>query len=701
MTMARWIGTALVAGLGLLPGAAWAAASAWGQDANTAARLVSAIEATGDAAEIPLGLHFKMNGQWKVYWRSPGDAGYPPKIDWSGSENLAGAEIAWPTPRRFSLAGLETLGYKSEVVLPIAARPATPGRPLKLRAAIEYLACDEVCIPVQAELALDLPAGPARAAFEAHLIDRYRSQVPGDGQAVGLTLERAEAAGRGKLATLRVTVRSAVPFANPDLYVEGPDGVAFSAPRALLTDNATRAVLELSAESQAGAPGLVGRELRLTLVDGERAAEKILIAIAGTAPSAAPAVSLWAALGLALLGGLILNLMPCVLPVLSLKLLGVVKHGGRRTGAVRLSFIASAAGIVTSFLLIGGSLAALKAGGASIGWGIQFQQPWFLSAMLLVVLLFASNLWGFFEIRLPRWIADLGEKSGHVHGLGGHFLTGGLATLLATPCSAPFLGTAVGFALARGTAEILLVFVALGVGLALPYLLVAAAPRLVTRMPKPGRWMVALRKALGFALAATGVWLLSVIDVQAGRAATAMIALLAGLGVAVLYARHRWPDRYGSAALGSYLLLAALAVILPGRLGPAATPPVVASAEDFWKPFEPERIAALVADKRLVFVDVTADWCITCQVNKKLVLGQDDIRQRLTAENTVAMKADWTRPSEAIAAYLASFGRYGIPFNAVYGPQAPEGIALPELLSREAVLDALVRAGGDTHMGSR
>ena len=285
---------------------------------------------------------------------------------------------------------------------------------------------------------------------------------------------------------------------------------------------------------------------------------------------------------------------------------------------------------------------ALKAAGAAAGWGIQFQQPVFLALMTAVMAGFAANLWGLFEIPLPRAFAALAEGEGR---LAGPFFTGVLATLLATPCSAPFLGTAVGFALARGPEEILAVFLTLGIGLALPYLLVAALPRLATALPRPGRWMLTLRRLLGLALAGTALWL-------------------------------------------GWLLAVALHAV------PATQ--TLQSETIRWHPFDPAAINVEVAAGHVVFVDVTADWCLTCLANQRLVLDRPEIAARLNdpAGRVLALRADWTRPDEAISRYLASFGRYGVPFNAVYGPGAPAGLPLPELLSREAVLDGLARAAG-------
>jgi len=692
-------------------------ASAWAETEQTAMRLIAATETTGAAKQTTLGLHFKLKPGWKIYWRSPGDAGFPPQPDWSKSENLKSATLQWPAPTRFSILGLETLGYKDEVVLPMTVERLDASKPLSVAGTVRYLTCSDICIPYDAEVALTLAVGgidaPAKPSRFAHLINRYQVNVPGPGSRHGLTVQGAETWTAGKDTFLRVTLSSTMALKKPDLFPDGSNVLVFSKPTVDIDPDGLKARLTVKAFGASEITGpnqksLVGQNLTLTVVDGKRSAEKkftVTAALGGVAPvtekdAATPIIVI---LALAVLGGLILNLMPCVLPVLSIKLLGVVGHGGGETRTVRLSFIASALGIVFAFMVLAAALVALKAGGMAIGWGIQFQQPWFLIAMVLVVTAFACNLWGFFEFRLPMWVGDLGEHSSHVHGLGGHFLQGALATLLATPCSAPFLGTAVGFALARGSVEIFSVFAALGLGLSLPYLCVAAFPGMATRLPKPGPWMVTMKRVLGFALAATGVWLLSVLTVSAGLQTAAFVGALTVAGVALLFVSRRQTGRSASALLAAAVLAAFLA---PGWLGERSGPKEIESLfvyggqsqkfDGLWTAFDEAAIPKHVAAGKTVFVDVTAEWCITCLVNKGLVLGNDKVLAALRRDNVIVMQADWTRPDPAISSYLARHERYGIPFNAVYGPKAPKGIMLPELLSQDAVLDAMKEAGGAT-----
>ncbi len=718
-TLGRFAPLAAFAGLVLTAGAASSAesstaphggASAWVKTEQTEVRLVAASSALGGAKTVRLGLQFKMKPGWKIYWRAPGDAGFPPRLDWRKSQNLAGARLDWPAPTRFSVLGFETQGYKKEVIFPITAKVDDPARPLSLRAELNYLTCDDVCIPYQTELSLDLATGAAQTTPSFQDINRFAARVPGNGQAHGLKITKAELAGAlgpeikgARNGTLRVLASAATPFGAPDIFVEGPEEMVFSRPKARLSDD-RRAVSLLIPVSVDGQRALAGGELTFTLTDGPRSAERKLSIAQGPPVSAQPgglfsAYSLPIILGLALLGGLILNLMPCVLPVLSLKLVGLVSHGGAKAGTVRISFLATSAGIIFSFLVLAGGLVGLKLAGQAVGWGIQFQHPWFLIALTLIVALFAYNLWGLFEINLPYWLSGIGGGQGGTQSIGGNFATGAFATLLATPCSAPFLGTAVGFALAGGNAETFAVFTALGMGMAAPYLLVAAFPGLASRLPRPGAWMVRVKQIMGVALAATAVWLLSVIAVQVSLGAALVLgAMMAALG-AVFQLRRSLSEarRWVSGALIAGLVAGAFFV--PGQFepGPAAS----AEAKAHWQPFDAAAIPRLVADGKTVFVDVTAEWCITCQVNKAAVLNRGEVFDLLAGESVIAMRADWTRPSDAIAQYLASFGRFGIPFNAVYGPKAPMGVVLPELLTSGLVLSGLEKASGTPNIAAR
>ncbi len=690
------LATASLLALVMPGGSAQAAATGWDSQKHGEARLITAVEATGSSARLDVALQLRLTPGWHTYWRTPGDAGVAPTVDWSGSENLAAAVIAWPAPRHLQpLDELETYGYEDGVTLPVAVTLAHPGAPLHLRAELDYASCREVCIPYHASLDLTLPAGLATPGAEAPPIAAAQALVPSDlGSAHLRLLGAVVGPGRaGSVLSVRVASDGA-PLVAPDLFVEGLANDSPGRATAELADGGHTATLLLPIRNASPAT-LAATRLHLTVVDGAHAAETDATPSAGALPPASTQTGRLAIVGLALLGGLVLNLMPCVLPVLSLKLLALVSYAGGERRAARLGLLATATGILASFGALAAALVALKAAGAAIGWGIQFQRPWFLAAMALATTLFAASLWDWLTIGLPGGVAD---KVGGVRGrgrLGDAFLLGAFATLLAASCSAPFVGTAVGFALARGPFDMALVFGALGLGMATPFLAVAAAPSLVMWLPRPGPWMTWLRRGLGVALLGTAVWLLVVLGLEAGPTAVRWAAGgLAGL-LAMLAWRHMRPSRH-RVATAAAVALALIVVAVPAIRGQAT--PVQAQAAGapagLWRPLDLAAVRELVAAKHVVFVDVTAAWCLTCKVNELTVLDRSPVLDRLRAPGVVAMRADWTRPDATITAYLQGFGRYGVPLDVVYGPGAPDGIALSELLTPQATMDAVQRAAG-------
>lgn len=420
----------------------------------------------------------------------------------------------------------------------------------------------------------------------------------------------------------------------------------------------------------------------------------------------APARGLAGMLFLALVGGLILNAMPCVLPVLSLKVFGMVRSAGQGRSEVVRGALATAAGILVSFWALAIAAIAAKAAGAAVGWGVQFQRPGFVAFLAVVVVLFCLNLWGLFEIPLPQRLARLGG-TGPREGMAGHFASGLFATLMATPCSAPFLGTAVGFALAQEAPAILAIFTAVGLGMALPYLLLVVAPGTAKLLPRPGAWMDTLKGVMGFLLAAAAVWLFYVLSGQVSpeRVAAVQIGLLA-LSL-FLWLRHRqmrsafeggrgparWTRWVAEAGMiTAVALTVGIAAVSPSaatpaaRLAAGATPGLID-----WQPWERARAESLVSEGKLVFVDVTADWCFTCKVNERLVLETPEVSEAFEEHGVIPMKADWTNRNDEIGKFLAEHGRYGIPFYLLYQPgQEPRVFA--ELLTKDGLVQAVETA---------
>lgn len=669
----------------LIPTPLWAASSAWQQSDEVAVRLIAANEGTKGLSELNLGLEVFLATGWHTYWRTPGESGAPPQVTWNGSDNLASATLLYPAPQRISSLGLETIGYKERVTFPLRAKLKKQGEAVTLNADLTLLICKTLCLPKQFHLTLALPAQSAELGLESPLIDRALEKIP-ESQSDALLISEVT---RGENA-LQITVQGREKLRHPDLFIEDEQGLTFSTPTSVLSPDGltARFTIPLS-EDAPKATSLKTLPLTLTVVDDDIALEKHIESQATASDIPQHNLPSRSLLLLALLGGFILNFMPCVLPVLSLKVMALIRHGGGQKHHIRRSFLATASGILFSFALLAFATAGLKATGQAIGWGVQFQHPVFLVFMIAVLSFFAANLWGFFTIGTPSALTDLADPHHHPK-LAGDFATGALATLLATPCSAPFLGTAVAFAMASGFVDIVLVFMALGLGMSLPYLALAAWPRCAAALPKPGAWMMKLSRLLGFGLAGTALWLLVVLRAQMGTPAT----LATGLLMAVMIALLAWPHHkrltrplIACALIGAFILAFLAAV-------PTSAAPTESSK---WQKFDEETLTRHLLDGKTVFVDVTADWCMTCKFNKRFALSRESVSNRLFKKaNIVALEADWTNPNPIITAFLKRHGRYGVPFAIVFGPQAPNGLPLPELLTPEIVLKALDKAQGPT-----
>lgn len=415
----------------------------------------------------------------------------------------------------------------------------------------------------------------------------------------------------------------------------------------------------------------------------------------GSAAAGAGGTSLAAMLLLAVLGGLILNAMPCVLPVLSLKVFGLVRSAGHGRREVVSGALATSAGILVSFLVLALAAIAARAAGAAVGWGVQFQRPGFVALLAVIVVLFSLNLWGLFEIPLPQRLARLGG-TGPREGMAGHFFSGLFATLMATPCSAPFLGTAVGFALAQEAPVILGIFAAVGIGMALPYLLIAAAPGIARVFPRPGAWMETVRGVMGFLLAAAAVWLFYVLAAQVSPEQVAAIQLgLLALGL-FTWLQHRVASGKGlrRVAAGGMVAAVAITLVAASSRGEAAGTRIAEQSNAKliqWVAWDRAEAESLSSQGQMVFVDVTADWCFTCKVNERLVLETPEVAGAFEEHGVIPMKADWTNRNDEIAKFLAEHGRYGIPFYLLYRPGTQPHV-FSELLTKESLVAAVQEA---------
>jgi len=654
--------------------------------------LVDPTPAPGRVARV--GVLFTLDPGWHVYWRNPGEAGLPTRLAFE----LEGAElgpVAWPAPAVFREpdAGLTSYGYADTVLLASnLVRLGPPGAGRQLRATADFLICNDQCIPGEVELVRDLDqalaeANGAAAARTHALFEEFAARVPQSAAALGVDvgidgIERPARAGEPVRA--RLSVHGAV--ASAAFIPESSHALATSA----ATGNGP---LTLAVE---GADARLSGVLELRGPDG--GVRFVALDLPLEPAPAGGATSLAAALALALVGGLILNLMPCVLPVLALKAFGLAELGGRSRREVAAHGLGYVAGIETTLLALAALVIALRAAGTYVGWGFQFQEPRFALAISLVLVGFALNLFGVFEIGAPTSLAGVGEQAS---GWRRSFFDGLLAVVLATPCSAPFLGTAVGFAFAGSAATVALIFAAIGLGLAAPIAAVALVPATARFMPRSGPWMAKLRAALGFALLASACWTLWIFGRSAGVDALAgALALCVALGVSVwVYGLFQAAERGGRGlVLATAIALAALFALSPLWLAPSADPVAATpggDAEAAWKRFDRDAIAAELAGGRPVFVDFTATWCLTCAVNERTVIASAPVKDALARQGYALFRADWTRRDESIRRELARFGRAGVPLYVVYDPATPDAPrVLSELLTVEGLLDALRPRGG-------
>jgi thiol:disulfide interchange protein DsbD len=670
---------------------------------NMTTRLVADLATATPGGTVTLAFVQDIREGWHTYWRNPGDSGAPATLAWElAPQDLAAGvtigPVQWPAPEAIPYFGLMTFGHQDRLVLLSDLRipadwPAGTVLPIHLDA--DWLVCAEICIPEHGSLALNIPVGtmpvPA-AAPTLQLIEAARAALPrASPWAVGFNADAA---------TLRLATDTALAldrvseirfFPDQPGHIENvAEPVRRAGPEGLTLD------LARPAEASAPPDPLTGvLVLTETLPDGP--VQQAFLVEAAFDPSIAletgSKLGLARAALLALLGGILLNLMPCVFPVLSIKALALVHHaGGPRALAQGLAYTL---GVLTTFLALAGLLIALQAGGALVGWGFQLQQP--LVVALLAYLVFTIGLWliGAFELAPAVFgrVMGLGQDRLPRHGLGGSFATGVLAVLVASPCTAPFMAAAIGFALTQGPATALTVFAALGLGLALPYLALSASPWLQRRLPRPGTWMVRFRQLMAFPMFATAAWLAWVLARQAGDQALLLVLLgfvALGLAIWMLHLGGRVARAAGVAALALALLLAAL----PGRL-PAADP--AHPKDGLAVPFTDELLAELRREGRPVFVNMTAAWCLTCLVNEQAALSGPAFEAALERHGVAYLVGDWTRQDAAITSFLRRFERSGVPLYVVF-PVAGAPVILPQILTGGLVLDAL--AGAAAGIGS-
>jgi thiol:disulfide interchange protein DsbD len=687
---------------------------------HVTATLVADADAVRPGEEIRLGVRQEIIARWHTYWKNPGDSGIATRIDWHLPENAEIGVIEWPTPARFVLGPVTSYGYAEDVTLLATLRipeNLAPGDVFPVRATVDWLVCEEECIPEQVELGLELPviapdapevaSGPG---YPAIIAAASRLPRPAPWQAVF-----SHALGELRLRIVDADFHHQPP-ARVWFYPEAWGKIDQSAPQSFLIDETGLEIVLIPDHAVAeGANPVVG-VLRLDyadgrvegfVIEGRKEADVAVGAIIADPNGATDAATgLFSAFSMAFLGGLILNLMPCVFPVLSIKALALLQHRDaprqNRRGGLAYLF-----GVLGSFALLAGVFAFLRLGGEGLSWGFQFQSPTFVTFMAVLVFVIGLNLSGVFAF--GGRMAGVGDALTRKSGVLGHFFTGVLAVVVATPCTAPFMGLAIAYALAQPILSLFFVFFGLGLGFALPYTLLSFWPPLQRLLPRPGGWMEKLRQFLAFPMYGTAIWLVWVLALQSGaegvlKALSGMLLLVFALwlhkNIRSAHPDARHPGRLGYLAAGAALLvlLAAGFVLWPGHeqqgrqqggkaLGGGQSAQQNPTA---WEAYTPERLEALLEAGRPVFVNLTASWCVTCLVNEQVALDRAEVRDALRERGVIYLKGDWTNKDADIARFLARHGRSGVPLYLYYpqGKFAPVQV-LPQLLTPGLVIEAL------------
>ncbi|MFN3562144.1 MAG: protein-disulfide reductase DsbD family protein [Chloroherpetonaceae bacterium] len=654
-------------------------------------------------------LRFQIAPEWHLYWKNPGDAGLAPKVQWTLPDGFTASELQFPTPHKIATETAVDYGYDNELVLLATIFPSkNPTRNFTIKADLTWLVCRESCIPGDASVELNTATlSDKDLANAATMIEQTRKKLPEPLSKRNVKLESATASAQGgkTVLTLRFTGDDAKKIT--DFFPEEISGFVVSYSEIKVGDGTVQfALTPMNKDAKlTEVKGLVmfgerGYELSTEV----KSAETTGGLLNQDFKTGGESLSIWLALLFAFIGGVILNVMPCVLPVISLKVMGFVEQAGSGASKSLQHGMMFTLGVLLSFWLLALVAVLLQQAGEQIGWGFQFQSPAFVLAMSIVMFVFGLNLVGVFEFSAPSVSGEISQTLSRRDALGS-LMNGVLATTLATPCTAPFLGSALGFAFSQPPHIIFAIFSVVGLGLATPYLILAAKPEWLKFIPKPGDWMIRFKQVMGFLLFATLIWLLSVMGAQLGaEGVVATVALLLGIGVAC-WAIGAFIDFSSSTqrkatvwsiailiSITSYYL--AFERYLNWRDVRAVTA-VSTSRESgiAWKPFSLGFVEESVAAGKTVFIDFTADWCFTCKVTEQTVLETDEVREKINALGVVPVKADWTNRNDEITQLLKKFGRSGVPLYVVFpAGNLSEPIVLPEVITKEMLIDALEKS---------
>jgi thiol:disulfide interchange protein/DsbC/DsbD-like thiol-disulfide interchange protein len=664
------------------------------------AELIADTTAVVPGKPFTIGLLLHMVSGWHTYWKFPGDAGIPTELKLNLPPGWKAGELQWPIPLKLDEPGdIRIYGYHDEVLLMQQITPAasTSGPDVHITGDASWLVCEQICIPGSSQVKLDLPVGTQAEPTNTEVFTKFRKLLPQPWPSGDASAQWSRS---GSAARLVVKSPSLANYANIDFLPLPEANVVVSHP---IVENREpdRVTLRIPFESaDKNISSLNGVLVFASQPNGtDRSGWIVPVAPNVTATASRPAAAPQGLLTLfffGFLGGVILNLMPCVLPVISLKIFGFVQQAGQSRRKILRSGLAFAAGIFVWFILLGLVMVGLKSAGHQISWAFQFTNPYFVFAMSVLVLVFALNLFGVFEISLPQIANRRMTGAANRQGDAGSFFQGMFATLLATPCTAPYLGTALGFAFAQSGLVIMAMFLAIASGMAFPYLLLSAQPAWLRFLPKPGPWMNHVKQVMGFLLLATLLFLLYVLGAQRGvegliwaGSFLLVVSLVCWIKGVFLVPTSSAMTRVIAVVVMIAALIAGGGYFIGNKFRNAKLASTTANSDGDWQPFTAARLQSELQQGRPVFVDFTAAWCLNCKFNEAHVLENTAVRDAFQQHGVVRLKADWTNGDPVITKFLQQFGRVGVPFYVLYPGNSAEPIIFPELLTKNIVLEKL------------
>ncbi len=652
----------------------FALSSEWAVGETSKLRLISPYS-QNSSKNITIGLEYQMEPGWKTYWKSPGDGGFAQNISWENSPNISNIKILWPTPIEFQILGVASLGYQDNVIFPLEIEIENEFQDVNIDLHVNYLICKEVCIPGDARIFLDIPAGEKKITDKYFDIEKALSKLPEkDFSRTYLKNINANVLEGDNLSTIQLQIESEKSFFNPEIFLHTPFGLPIVQNTISYSANNKLIIAEFDYNKK-----LISEDsfpLEVVLKDANHNFEHLLSVQITKNISNSKMDTYFFYVLISLLAGLILNVMPCVFPILSIKLMSVFTAD---QGTARVSFLTVALGIISSFLLLGVSFLILQYFNFSIAWGMQFQQPYFLIFITFIIFFFMMNMFGQFEINLPQNFTNITFIGLSNKSYLKDFFNGFFATLMATPCSAPFVGTAITAAFTQNYTTGISIFLFMGIGMATPYLLIALFPKLVNFLPQPGIWMIFVKYFLGLLLLATVVWLSNILL----SFFNFYFLFLSLFVLLVITYRRKIP------LFKNIITIAVLIFIFFSAPLQIFQQHSLSGEEKDWASFFTVDIDQLVTQDKIIFLDITADWCATCQFNKINVLNSDNIIKQFKDNDVTLIRADWTKPNVKVNLFLEKYDRFGIPFNAFFSKKFPNGILLSELLSEKEIVNAI------------